>query len=64
MRFEGRVAIVTGTAGGIGSATARALAREGAELCLGREIKSRRIHAPGSIGTIIRGISRRSSAMQ
>jgi 3-oxoacyl-[acyl-carrier protein] reductase len=34
MRFQGRVAIITGAAGGIGGATARALAREGADLCL------------------------------
>jgi 3-oxoacyl-[acyl-carrier protein] reductase len=34
MRFAGRVALVTGAAGGIGSATARALARDGAALCL------------------------------
>lgn len=34
MILQGRVAIVTGAAGGIGSATARALAHEGAELCL------------------------------
>jgi 3-oxoacyl-[acyl-carrier protein] reductase len=34
VRFEGRVAIVTGAAGGIGSATARLLAREGADLCV------------------------------
>jgi 3-oxoacyl-[acyl-carrier protein] reductase len=34
MRFAGRVAIVTGAAGGIGAATARVFAREGAELCL------------------------------
>ena len=30
MRFENKVAIVTGSAGGIGEAYARALAREGA----------------------------------
>ena len=34
MRLEGRSALITGAAGGIGSATARAFAREGADLCL------------------------------
>jgi 3-oxoacyl-[acyl-carrier protein] reductase len=34
MSFEGRVALVTGAAGGIGSATARALAARGADLCV------------------------------
>lgn len=34
MRFEGRAAIVTGAAGGIGSAVASRLAAEGAALCL------------------------------
>jgi len=34
MRFEGRVAIITGASGAIGAATARLLAREGANLCL------------------------------
>ena len=34
MRFEGRTALVTGAAGAIGGATARAFAREGADLCL------------------------------
>ncbi len=33
-RFDDRVAIVTGTAGGLGSATARRLAREGATVVL------------------------------
>ena len=33
-RVEGKVAIVTGGAGGIGSATARALAREGASVAV------------------------------
>ncbi len=34
MRLEGRVAVVTGAAGGIGGAVARACAREGADVCL------------------------------
>lgn len=34
MRFNGKTAIVTGAAGGIGSAVAAQLAREGANLCL------------------------------
>ena len=34
MRLEGRTALITGAAGGIGSATALAFAYEGADLCL------------------------------
>jgi 3-oxoacyl-[acyl-carrier protein] reductase len=34
MRLQGRVAIITGAAGGIGSAIARRFADEGADLCL------------------------------
>jgi len=34
-RFEGRVAVITGAASGIGAATARLMAREGARLVLG-----------------------------
>lgn len=34
MRLENRIAIITGAAGGLGSATAQRLAQEGAHLCL------------------------------
>lgn len=34
MRLEGRIAVITGAAGGIGSAIARRFAQEGATLCL------------------------------
>ena len=34
MRLQGRVALVTGAAGGIGGAVARRFAQEGAALCL------------------------------
>ncbi len=34
MQFEGKVAVVTGAAGGIGEATIRALAREGAQVVI------------------------------
>ena len=34
MRLEGRTALITGAAGGIGSSTALAFAHEGADLCL------------------------------
>ena len=34
MRLKGQTALITGAAGGIGSATARAFAREGADMCL------------------------------
>ncbi len=34
MRLEGRTALITGAAGGIGGATALAFAYEGADLCL------------------------------
>lgn len=34
MRFNGKIAVVTGAAGGIGSAVARQLGAEGANLCL------------------------------
>ncbi|WP_336043242.1 SDR family oxidoreductase, partial [Pseudooceanicola nanhaiensis] len=34
MRFEGKVAIVTGAASGIGRATAARLAAEGAKVCI------------------------------
>jgi len=43
--FEGKVAVITGAAGGIGGATARLLASEGAKLALGYHSGAERARA-------------------
>jgi 3-oxoacyl-[acyl-carrier protein] reductase len=43
--FEGKVAVITGATGGIGSATARLLAREGAKLALSYHFGADRVRA-------------------
>lgn len=51
MRLEGRTALITGAAGGIGSATARVFAREGADLCLSDFVETSSIAAEiGALG--------------
>ena len=58
MRLEGRTALITGAAGGLGSATARVFAREGADLCLSD------FSDTSSIATEIEGLGRRAIEVQ
>ena len=56
MRLEGRTALITGAAGGLGSVTARVFAGEGADLCLSD------FSDTSSIATEIENLGRRAIA--
>ncbi len=50
-RLEGKVAIVTGAAQGMGAATARLFVHEGARVVLGDVLEEKGVHSPPNSAT-------------